>query len=190
MDEIGFGVRQDMDLAESDVANGSELLHEPSGIVPALLDNSDQPQRIERAERMSRSLGFDLVLSRGDVGISDGRLHDLFISQHVGFDDLREDFWIQSAEEGRNLIEERLNPLRCGQVDGVSYFLLTPSLDADQADLLADHDGVAWPQGAVTGPIVDRALLPRCSRIRNELIFRPKKTQHRILGALVDQVAL
>src|SRR5580658_489750 len=32
MDEIGLGVRQDMDLAEGDIADGSKLLHEPSRI--------------------------------------------------------------------------------------------------------------------------------------------------------------
>ena len=190
MDQIGLGVRQDMDLAEGDVADGSELLHEPGGIVPALLDNSDQPQRIEGAERMSRSLGFDLVLSRGDVRIGVGRLDDLVIRQHVGFDDLGEDFRIQSAEEGRDLIEERFNPLRRCGIDRVANFLLTSSLDADQADLLADHDRVARPQRAMAGPIVDRPLLSRRSRVGNEFIFRPKKTQQGIFIAPVDQIAL
>src|ERR1700689_5130364 len=66
VDQIGLGVWQDMDLAKGDVPDGGEFLHEPGGIVSALLDDSDQPQGIEGAERMSRCLGFDLVLSRGD----------------------------------------------------------------------------------------------------------------------------
>ena len=41
MDEIGLGVRQDMNLAERDVADGGELLHKPSWIVPVLLDSSN-----------------------------------------------------------------------------------------------------------------------------------------------------
>ena len=95
---------------------------------------------------MPRSLGFDLVLSRGDVRIGGRGLDDLVIGQHVGFDDLREDFRIQSAEEGRDLIEERFNSLRGGRVDGVADFLLSSPFDANQADLLADDDGVPWPQ--------------------------------------------
>ena len=89
MDQIGLGVRQDMDLAKGDFADGSELLDEPRRIVPALLDNSDQPQRVESAERMPRRLGLDLVLSRRDVGICGGRFDDLVMGQHIGFDDLR-----------------------------------------------------------------------------------------------------
>src|SRR5580698_7806666 len=83
MDEIGLCVGQNMDLAESDFPDGGELLHKPCGIVPALLDNSDQTQCIEGAERMPRSLGFDLVLSRCDVCIGVGRVDDLVIRQHV-----------------------------------------------------------------------------------------------------------
>jgi hypothetical protein len=95
-----------------------------------LLDNSDQPQRIEGAERMSRSLGLDLVLSRGDVCIGCGRLNDLLIRQHVGFDNLREDFRIQSAEERRHLVEKRFYPLRSCGVDCVTNFLLISPFSA------------------------------------------------------------
>ena len=125
MDQIGLGVRQNMDLAKGDFPDGGEFLHQPSWIVPALLDNSDQPQSIEGAERMSRSLGLDLVLSCGDICVGRGRLNDLVIGQHVGFDDLGEDFRIQSAEERRDFIEKRFYPLRCGGVDGVANFLLS-----------------------------------------------------------------
>ena len=139
---------------------------------------------------MSRGLGFDLVLSRGDVRIGGGRLDDLVIRQHVGFDDLGEDFRIQSAEEGRNLVEQRLHSFRRSGVDRVANFLLSSSLDANQADLLADDDGVARPQRAVAGPIIDRSLLSRCPRVGNEFIFRSKKTQQGILTAPVDQITL
>src|ERR1700722_4057756 len=165
VDEIGLGVRQDMDLAEGDVPDRSELLHEPGGIVAALLDDSDQPQCIEGAEKMARRLGFDLVLSRRDVRIGLGRLDNLIICQHVGFDDLGEDLRIQSAEEGRDLVEQRFYPLRGCGIDRVANFLLTSSLDADQADLLADDDRVARSQRAVASPIVYRSLLPCCSGI-------------------------
>ena len=94
MNQICLGVRQNVDLAKGDFSDGGELLHQPSGIVPALLDNSDQTQRIEGAERMSRSLAFDFILSRGDIRIGRGRLNDLVISQHVGLDNLGEDFRI------------------------------------------------------------------------------------------------
>src|ERR1700751_6053882 len=124
-----------MDLAKGDFADGSELLHQPSRIVPALLDNSDQAQRIKGAERMSRSLGFDLVLSRGGVRIGGRGFDDLVIGQDVGLDDLRENFGIQSAEEWGDLIEERFNPLCSGRVDRVADFLLSSPLDANQADL-------------------------------------------------------
>ena len=146
MDQIGLGVRQDMDFAEGDFADGRELLHQASGIVAALLDNSDQPQRIEGAERMSRSLGLDLVLSCDDICIGCGRLNDLVICQHVGFDNLGEDFRIQSAEERRHLVEKRFYPLGRRGVDCVTNFLLISPFDANQADLLADNYRVSRPQ--------------------------------------------
>jgi len=94
MNQVCLRMRQDMDLTEGDLTDGGELLHKPRGIVPALLDNSHQPQCIESAERMARRLGVDLVLSRGDVRIGGGRLGHLVIGQHVGFDDLGKDFRI------------------------------------------------------------------------------------------------
>src|SRR5690242_14792022 len=60
---------------------------------------------------MSRALGFDLVLSRGDLRVGRRGFDDLVIRQHVGLDGLGEDFGIQSAEERRDLIEKRLHPL-------------------------------------------------------------------------------
>ena len=120
-------------------------MHEPRGVVPALLDNSDQPQRIEGAERMPRRLGFDLVLSRGDIRVGRGRFDHLVIGQDVGSDDLGEDFRIEPAEKRRDLVEERFHPLRRGRVDCVADLLLSSPFDADQADLLADDDGVSRP---------------------------------------------
>ena len=125
MDQIGLGVRQDVDLAKGDLADGRELLHEPRGIVPALLDNSDQPQRIEGAERMARRLGFNLVLPGRDICVGRGRLDDFVIGQDVRFDDLGEDLRVQAAEEGRDLVEQRFHSLCRGGVDRVADFLLT-----------------------------------------------------------------
>ena len=119
MNEIGLCVRQDVNFAEGDFADGGELLDQPSGIVPALLDNSDQAQRIEGAERMSRSLGFDLVLSCDDVGIRGGRLDDLVIGHTFDLMTWGKISGYNPLKKGATSLKSVSTLLRCGGVDRV-----------------------------------------------------------------------
>ena len=152
-----------MDLAKGDFADRGELCTKRAGS-SRLCWTIRPAQRIEGAERMSRSLGFDLVLSRGDVGVGRGGLDDRVIVNTLDLITWGKISGYNPLKSSRNFIEKRLHPLRRRGIDRVANFLLTSSFNADQADLLPDDYGVPRPQRAVSRPIVDRSFLSRRSR--------------------------